>query len=320
MAEQKRDSPKACWDYTLHFPEAIRKVDDPLENKDCLALIDLMQRYFKESAPTYDKWVFQLERGEQSGSLHFQGRFHLKTKKRKQTLIAEWSASNPFLGRASFSLTHDVGSFRYVMKEETRVSGPYSNQFRKYAWMTQIWENPRPFQRDLTERLPFDRRRIHFVHNPDGGAGKTMWSLTQLAASAQCWPGATLTVYMPEWQTYKDLRRGVHGQLKKMDPERYVDGVQMLIDLPRIKPAPNALAQIIGTLELLKNGWIEEDRYSNTYIQLDTTKVIVFHNWQLPDYPEFWDLLSADRWCRWYISQEHELVKTWPLAAPQDDI
>lgn len=311
-AKDKRCSPKAVWDFTLWLPAQLRSLPDPLPSA-VMEMIDLLKRHLKE---TCKKWCFQLERVD--AGLHFQGRLQMKTKKRKATLVNEWKASNPFLGAAHFSPTHDVGTFNYVMKDETRVLGPFSNEFQRYSWMEEIWTAPRPFQRALQD-LPFDRRRVYFVHNPEGGAGKTMWSLTQLAASEQRWPGARLTAYMPEWSDMRDFRRAIHGQVKNMDRDRFTEGVQLLVDLPRVMPSPKVLREMIAGLEQLKNGWIREDRYSHQSIQLDTTKLIVFHNWALPQEADFWNLLSADRWVCYFVSDEFELVKTWPVEPAADD-
>ena len=72
------------------------------------------------------KWTFQLERGEKTGKLHFQGRFSLKSKTRLTGLVK-------LLPKAHFSVTSNENRTNcfYVEKEDTRIKGPWRDTDKK---------------------------------------------------------------------------------------------------------------------------------------------------------------------------------------------
>lgn len=69
-------------------------------------------------------WVFQKEQGEQSGYLHYQGRFSLKTKARKNELLSRYAAHGfPAPNYLEPELASGAAAF-YSTKIETRLEGP----------------------------------------------------------------------------------------------------------------------------------------------------------------------------------------------------
>lgn len=319
MAEApgRRDNPKRVWDFTVWLESDQKMLARPL-NPSSLppSVVEEKQLLVSWLSEHSIKWVFQLELSTERPKLHFQGRAQLKSKKRKSTLVAQWRALSDLLGRAHFSITHDTGTFTYVLKEETRFAGPWSNQFKTWPWQELIWAQPYPWQRFI-KSLPFEDRLVHFVFQPEGNLGKTRFCLTERAASEQRWPGAVPTAYIAEWDSTKELRRDIFGQLNELD----LNAVQIFIDMPRVPPRPQRLMEMIGNFEYLKNGHIVEDRYSRRSIQINTSRIVIFHNWPLPDFDEFKDSLSPDRWRCYRITPDKEIVQTfpWPNAYDADE-
>lgn len=119
----------------------------------------LMKDFCKE-------FVFQLEKGE-SGYLHYQGVISLKNKEYRDTV------KNLF-GRKDIHLEPVADKKKlekYCMKEDTRVSGPWSIHS---TWIKTI-TSFRDWQMDLIEKLKIepDDRKIVWYSDPEGGAGKT---------------------------------------------------------------------------------------------------------------------------------------------------
>jgi len=85
------------------------------ETNTHLSIIESLSKHCKA-------FVFQLEKGEQTGYVHYQGRVSLNERARKANILA--------LKDAKYSPTSREGSknFDYVMKEDTRLEGPWSDK------------------------------------------------------------------------------------------------------------------------------------------------------------------------------------------------
>lgn len=224
------------------------------------------------------KWCFQLERGEITGYLHYQGRMSLKVKTRLDTLSKKFFSGDCHL---SPTCSQNQGNDFYVTKDETRVDGPWRDDDEVIYIPRQI--------RDIKEFFPWqikmynisrewDPRRIHVVYDPDGCTGKTIFTTWMC-----CNKWASKIPYMNE---FKDIMR------MAMDmPKRGC----YLIDLPRaIKK--EKLYGFYSAIEELKNGHAWDDRYTYKEEWFDCPQIIVFTN-KLPDT----ELLSRDRWVIWSI-------------------
>ena len=100
----KVKDPIAVWDFTL--AERTCNVGELKEflNKHC------------------KRWAFQLEEGEQNGYKHYQGRVSLKVRARKGPChdAIHWSPTSKDVAV--------TGNEFYVLKEETRVLGPWTDR------------------------------------------------------------------------------------------------------------------------------------------------------------------------------------------------
>lgn len=78
-----------------------------------------------------NKWCFQLEKAPTTGGLHFQGRMSLKAKTRAgalwKTLTSTWNWTIA-LDALSQTSRANMGNNLYVIKEDTRVKGPWSDK------------------------------------------------------------------------------------------------------------------------------------------------------------------------------------------------
>lgn len=255
--------PICTWDFTLksnddRTPEAVRIT---------------MKRLFK-------KYTFQLERGD-TGYLHYQGRGSLMKKRRfpelKQLLIP--------LGledmNVSPTVTENIGTTFYVMKEDTRVDGPWSDTDveiyipRQYRGLTMYpWQ-----QQVINSALTFDSRKVSYIYDPDGCKGKTT------VAALCCLLHKGLRI--PAVNDHEKLLASVCDILTAQN-ER--EPGPIFIDLPRYMDKKR-LHGIYSAIEEIKNGHVYDMRFHYKDWWYDSPPVWVFAN-TIPDL----SALSVDRW------------------------
>lgn len=238
--------------------------------------LDVIKKSLKEYAK---KWVFQLERGD-TGYEHYQGRISL-IKKRRLTEIVNILKDTP-LGGLHLSPTHDVKTFNYVMKGDTRIDGPWADTDEEPRYIPrQIRElsSLHPWQEKVISlSKEWDTRTIHIIIDEAGNHGKS-----------------TLCTYM-----------GVHGLGRTLPfVNDYKDIMRMVMDMPTsnayLIDMPRAISkdklfQMYAGIETIKSGYAYDDRYSFKDKYFDCPQVFVFTNKE-PDY----SLLSKDRWKCWTI-------------------
>lgn len=261
------------WDFTYFLPE------------DNMWTIDRSRNYLKEISKTY---CFQLEKGEESNKLHYQGRFSLKSKMRHATLVKQFNEAE--WNNVCLSPTSEVNKTNmfYVMKPESRVDGPWSDKnepmFIPRQFQEVIDKGLKPWQRHIVEDVEFDSRIINLIYDPKGGIGKT--SVMGILGSQG------LAEILPPLNDYKDLMR-------------------MVCDLPTAKKyiidMPRAINQtkvegLYSALENIKAGWVFDDRYSTKRKWFDSPILWVFCN-RLPNM----DLLTTNRWKIWVVNNQDEL-------------
>lgn len=251
--------------------------------------------YVKQVLKGYaKKWVFQLEESD-GGYLHYQGRFSLIKKRRLQEIAPVLQEK---LRGLHISPTHDVGNNFYVVKEDTRVEGPWSDQDAEPAYIPrQIREieTLRPWQSAIVElSKQWDTRTIHVIYDRNGNNGKSI-----------------LTTYM-----------GVHKLARTLPyVNDYKDIMRMVMDMPTcnayIIDMPRAinkekLFQMYAGIETVKSGYAYDDRYSFKDKYFDCPQIFVFTN-TIPDL----NLLSRDRWSIWTIDNGH--LVAFHCNTEQDD-
>lgn len=227
------------------------------------------------------KWVFQLEKCPSTGNLHFQGRMSLKDKARYRGL----QHSGPFnLWKLSPTSTDVAKSknFDYVMKEETRVEGPWSNKDKVLYIPRDVREIGElyPWQKDFLSLCGiYNKRTVYVIYDPEGNKGKS--TIVRLC--------------------------GVHGYGRKLPfCNSYEDIMQMAMSLPEAKnyffDMPRAinkekLYQLYAGIEELKGGYCFDKRYKFEERFFDPPNIFVFTN-KLPDE----SMLSKDRWLIFIIN------------------
>lgn len=228
------------------------------------------------------KWVFQLESGEETGYLHYQGRLSLNVKKRMHNFIADIHQTFPTAHVSPTMLeTFQTSNFSYVMKEDTRVKGPWKDTDRELPrqlrnltlrpWQQKIWDS----------KNTFDDRIVNILYDPRGNIGKT--TISNLI-------GATRHgINIPALKDSKDIMRMV------MDQEKLG---MYLIDMPRAMKKEN-LEGMYSAIEQIKGGYAYDDRYHFKSEYFDAPTIWVFTN-TIPD----GTLLSKDRWRIWIVVDE----------------
>lgn len=242
----------------------------------------------KDTGNLCKKILFQLERGEESGYLHYQGKLSLH----KKTRYAHKLFAGTCLEKGSFSPTVkenvDKWETSYVTKEQTKIDGPWTFDDKPaYIPIQYRIENLRPFQQtilDKTTELNF--REINIVYCRNGCVGKST-----LCGYLSC---RKLARKLPTVNDYKELMQIAYA----VPTSRCY-----IFDMPRAIPKKN-LQGLYSAIETIKDGHLYDARYVYKEKWIDSPNIWVFTN-KLPDFS--W--MSSDRWKIWVVNDEYELVK-----------
>lgn len=277
-AGTKTNNPLAMYDITI-----------PCDKYDFKTVIEFMRRYCK-------RWCFQQEKGMDTGYIHYQCRLSLISKKRLDTMI-KWICE--IMPGWHISATSNpafyTGNEFYVMKEDTRIDGP---------WTDRIDINPlsipknhrgdkewRPWQQKVLDFIAQDPddRTVNLVYCKGGRKGKSFFT-TDLAIYKKA-------VRVPAMREARDIMRMI------MNVEI---STCYFIDLPRATSHKD-LNSIYAAIEEIKNGYCYDDRYHFQQKYFEPPHVWVFTNTLPPK-----ELLSEDRWVYWTINKEFELIPYIP--------
>ncbi|AXF52003.1 MAG: putative viral replication protein [Cressdnaviricota sp.] len=258
------------WDYTLKFDK------------------NHQLKVFKDNLRSNCKtWCFQLEEGS-TGYKHWQGRFSLRKKKSLSSLISFFKSYPQWVG-VHFSPTANANSrnFNYVLKDDTRIAGPYCDtdaeevEPTKQMKMFQDWDLY-PYQQELLNKSKeFCLRSIDFIYDQDGNTGKSLFS------------------------EYMELK----GLAEEVPPFRLMDDIFQWVASRPVKPCyifdmprgmkKDKLADFYSGIEIIKNGVAYDKRYAAKKKRFDRPRVFIFSN----TLPQF-NLMSKDRWKVWTISEK----------------
>lgn len=241
---------------------------------------------FKEIAK---KWTFQLEKGEQTGYLHYQCRVNLK-EKMTTTGLASNLRANSLVGSIFVSPTSEVNrnNMFYVTKTDTKVEGPWSDtdkpSLRTVSKIEKLGLHP--WQKSLADKVrEYDDRTIHVLIDQLGNHGKSafckyMWE----HENAQPMPGMM--------KCGQDI---IQFAMCQPYAKTYI------IDMPRAMKK-SKLYEFYSGIETLKNGMLYDTRYHGRFTYIDEPNIIVMTNCM----PKL-KYLSRDRWQMWEI-ENNELV------------
>lgn len=239
-------------------------------------------------------WCFQLEKGKEGGYEHFQGRFSLKTKSRK--------ANHLNIVNAHFSptTTLNTNNFDYVMKEDTRLEGPWTDKDEP-AYVPIHYRGKmdtlRPFQKKIIEMIQdflkkYDDRGINLIYCPNGNKGKsTIAHLCRLFMRG---------IVLPP---LNDADRLIYTACNICQSKNIRKSVPIFIDLPRAMNKER-LYGLYSAVEVIKQGYLCDTRNKYNDWDIDTPIIFVFTNIE----PEL-NSLSKDRWNIWTINDQEELVE-----------
>lgn len=231
------------------------------------------------------KWCFQLEQGETTDYKHYQGRFSLKMKARLPQAISA------FIKGAHLSPTSEEnhGNMFYVMKDATRIAGPWDDEEEEIIIPIQVrkMETLYPWQNTIKEfAQTYNDRKVDCIIDTKGNKGKTSFQLYMRCHQ--------LGRMIPFCNDYKDIMRMV---MDMPISKAY------FIDMPKAINKER-LYQLYAGIESIKSGYAYDDRYKFKDRVFDCPRVFVFTNKQ----PEL-NLLSIDRWNLWTINDKMELER-----------
>lgn len=243
------------------------------------ATVDEVKTKLKEMCKS---WCFQLEKGEKTGYLHYQGRCSLKVKSRMPPLVFKgihWSPT---------SKVNQTNLF-YVTKEDTRVQGPWADT-DKEIYLPRQFRNIKLYnwqQRVLDSANTFDARKIDLIYDKDGNSGKsTIASICEILHNG---------IDMPPLNDFKELIAltcDICMERETRDPKI------IFFDLPRALDKER-LNGLYSAIEQIKKGKLYDCRYKYKHWWIDSPRCWVFSN-HLPDT----NMLSNDRWNIWTINKK----------------
>lgn len=243
-----------------------------------------------------NKFCFQLEKGE-TGYLHWQCRINLVKKMLPTTAKARlWDSLGGHVSLTSSNVHQNPKSFNYVMKEDTRQEGPWTDELKLdpevvitsqlKEFLTFVEEGKMyPWQKQMLEELQKrDFRTIHHICDPYGFSGKSIF----------CEYLAYLKI-AHEMPMFKDMQDLIAFAFSFSVKPAYV------VDMPRGLDK-RKLADFYSGVECLKNGFIFDKRFCGRMKRFDRPQVCTFGN-------TFVDvrLLSQDRWKLWQMCEDKTL-------------
>lgn len=261
-----QQSPCCVWDFTLNVEEFSPEIVDLLATN--------LEKWCK-------KWIFQAEIGSKRGNKHYQGKFSLNLKERLETLVLKFPKCH-----LSRTVTENIKVFAYVMKEETRVDGPWRNdEYIRIPKDVKLVLELRPWQASLLTLIQeYQQRKVYVVYDPTGNSGKSTF-----ARWCACYNHARR---IPFANDYKDLLRMV---MDMPVAKAYI------FDMPRAINKEK-LYQFYAAVEEIKSGYAFDDRYHFKERYFDPPNVVIFTN-SLPEQ----SLLSRDRWTVFTITKDSKL-------------
>lgn len=244
-------------------------------------------------------WCFQLEKGDETGYLHYQCRLSLVSKKRLSTMITLCKNVEAFKLGCHITPTSNpvqrAGNNFYVMKTDTRVDGPWKSTEDRYVDMDKIcsyyqFEEPKggwkPWQKSVMNIIdgPVNAGTVYVIINPGGSVGKTLlcnWLETRKKA-IQITPGSDVEK-IPR-QVMNEEKLGCY-----------------IVDMPKTE-TKKVSANFWTGLELIAGGRACDDRYHYEKAIFNPPHVFLFTNNQVDTWA-----MTGNRWVFMTINKFYEL-------------
>lgn len=245
-------------------------------------LLEILPKYCK-------KFTFQLEEGDETNRLHYQGRISFGTKTRTpHKEITEFGFD--------WSPTSDKNQDNdfYCIKSHTRVKGPWTDKDKKVFIPIQ-YRNIKLYhyqQTILDSADKFEPRICNVIYDPKGCSGKST-----IAAIGELLHGG---IDMPMSNDFKELLGATCNILRDTNNR---NPRIMFFDMPRAI-RKDQLYGLYSAIEQIKKGKVYDFRYQYKCWWFNSPQIWVFTNC-----PPNTSLLSLDRWAIWEINNNKELVK-----------
>lgn len=232
-------------------------------------------------------YVFQIEKGEESGRLHYQGNIRLKEPMEQNNLrIAIKSILRKYYAKGCLSLrqTHNLDKSNfYCAKQETRLKGPWIYPYWTYLGQD-IMEYIKmfPWQKDIYDLVinePPHDRHVHLIVDNKGKTGKST-----LAKTLGFKHGA---VVIPLGLTSAQMKAAVVG----------AGAAQLyILDLPRNN---SSYTMIFDLIEEIKRGMVISSFQGKLKtLYMSRPHIVCFSN-AMPSL----DYLSRDMWKIYHITR-----------------
>jgi len=245
---------------------------------------ELLESHFKQATFIKNYW-FQTEKGEESGSLHWQYTIQIKDKqgKRKTALLPWWLTVVKEFGNRfnTFKECSKEGkgdaTIKYCTKSDTRINGPWSNlMMNDGSHLKMIETSPFPWQQKILDMInaPGDDRSVVYVYDNTGNNGKS--KLTSYLDFHN------LALYM-DVDNADRLKSAICDEGER---KAYV------IDIPRTLCCKSSLSSIYNVCEKIKDGMVNCYMFGKVKrCRPINAQVFIFSN----ALPELWRV-SQDRW------------------------
>lgn len=280
--QKKNFQKNECYVYSLRWT-----VENTVDNRDIFE--KAMRRFCK-------KWIYQAEVGKETKRAHFQG--YCSTKKKTKNHIL--ASTLNILGMRGIDVRAAVGDSEsaaqvaishYVMKQDTRVAGPWKDCPDEYdgqdLWPEHMMPNWQRYITTLYKR-PLDvfgpeARHINWLYDPPGSKGKSRFLkfLDFKYGIPKCDAGKCSDILC--------FIREVQGR----------DGYTF--NLTRTIGRETCLSELYQAIESIQDGHFFVGKYNSSRVLMKIPRVWVFAN----RYPDT-RAVTGDRWIIWIFDPNDE--------------
>lgn len=219
-------------------------------------------------------WIFQLE--DTCGNLHYQGYISTKERIRSKQLGVELNEKFRGIRFCECSCEGRAALKRYVMKDDSRVKGPWGKRPVYLGRDLECMSTPLPWQQEVLDIIekPPDDRTIYWIVNFAGCAGKSK-----------------LCKYLRVKEKACRIPPGTATQIKTSVVQKGAHRCYFFDD-PRVSGTFEKDGDLFSAIEDVKNGYVESAMYGkNLELLMEPPHVICFSN----KFPKMCHA-SRDRW------------------------